>query len=103
MEIPMTRNILAAVVALCAALTGCSKLGPQKKNPDAEPPAAAQNRLYEVDLSKPEGPMMQILRAAQDRDEEEFKASFAPTINTSRFDENLFRKFRRKVLQGKVT
>ena len=96
----LTRNLLLGAVAI--ATGACSKIGPQKPK-NAEPPAASNKELYQVDLSKPEGPMFQVLRAAQDRDLDLFRASFAPTADTSAYDETAFRKFRKKVLTNKVT
>lgn len=92
-------SILLAAASLAAG--ACGRIGPQKR--EAEPPPVNNKDLYQVDLAKPEGPMFQLLRAAQERDLALFKASFAPTIDTSRFDEQVFRKFRKKVLTNKVT
>ena len=96
------REIMALVLAGVALGTGaCGKLGPQKRG--AEPATVNNKDLYQVDLSKPDGPMYQILRAAQDRDLTLFKQSFAPTVDVSHFDETAFRKFRKKVLTNKIT
>jgi hypothetical protein len=91
--------LLLAGTALAAG--ACGKLGPQKR--EAEPPVVNNKDLYQVDLTKPDGPMYQVFRAAQERDLALFKASFAPSMDTSRFDENAFRKFRKKVLTNKIT
>ena len=96
------REIMALLLAGVALGTGaCGKLGPQKRS--AEPGTVNNKDLYQVDLSKPEGPMYQILRAAQDRDLALFKQSFAPDVDVSHFDEQAFRKFRKKVLTNKIT
>jgi hypothetical protein len=92
-------SLLLAGASLAAG--ACGKIGPQKR--EAEPPPANNKDLYQVDLTKPEGPMYQMLRAAQDRDIALFKASFAPSVDASKFDEQVFRKFRKKVLTNKVT
>lgn len=94
----MTVAVILTAAALAAA--GCSKLGPQKAT---EPPSVEQKGVYVVDLTKPDGPMNQILKAAQDRDLTLFKSSFAPTVDTARIDEVAFRKFRKKVLTNKVS
>jgi hypothetical protein len=100
----MTRRLRTTTMfALCLAAlaaAGCSKLGPQKAT---EPPAVEQKGVYVVDLTKPEGPMNQMLRAAQERDLALFKASFAPSVDVAKVDEVAFRKFRKKVLTNKVT
>ena len=44
-----------------------------------------------------------LVSPAQDRDEELFKASFAPSVEVSRIDAEVFKKFRRKVLTNKLT
>jgi hypothetical protein len=93
----LTSYLLLGAVALAAG--ACSKVGPQKRD---TPPASGGNGLYEVDLSKPEGPMYQLLRAAQDRNQELFKASFAPTAAMSQFDDTAFKKIRTKVLSNKL-
>jgi hypothetical protein len=95
------RELLLLLLAGTLAAGGCGKLGPQKR--DAEPPAVNNKELYQVDLTKPDGPMYQILRAAQERDLALFKASFAPSLDLSKFGENGFRKFRKKVLTNKMT
>jgi len=96
------REIIALALAGFALGAGaCGKLGPQKRS--AEPGAVNNKDLYQVDLSKPEGPMYQILRAAQDRDLALFKQSFAPGVDVSSFDEVAFRKFRKKVLTNRIT
>jgi len=96
------RDIIAlALAGLSVGASACGKLGPQKRS--AEPAPVNNKDLYQVDLSKPEGPMYQILRAAQDRDLALFKQSFAPSVDTSNFDETTFRKFRKKVLTNKIT
>jgi hypothetical protein len=96
------REIIAlALAGLSLAASACGKLGPQKRN--AEPPPVNNKDLYQVDLSKPEGPMYQVLRAAQDRDLALFKQSFAPGVDVSHFDEVAFRKFRKKVLTNRLT
>ena len=79
---------------------GCNKigLGPQK----SDAPTPTNMTLYTPDLTRPDGPMVQIFRAAQDRDPELFKASFAPSVDTSRFEDDLFRKFRKKVLTSAI-
>lgn len=99
----MTRRDLVKIVMAAALLaTGaCGKLGPQKK--DADPAPAANKELYQVDLSKPEGPMYQILRAAQDHDIDMFRKSFAPSVAIANINETGFRKFRNKVLRNKMT
>lgn len=99
----MTRRSLIAVLIAGAALWvgACGKLGPQKR--DAEPPAQNNKALYEVDLSKPDGPMYQILRAAQDRNIDLFRQSFAPSVDIAHVNEQGFGKFRRKVLRNKMT
>jgi len=103
----MTKNTLAAalVATLCLAVVGCGTVGPKRKNGPAEPttPATGKNELYEPDLTKPDGPMLQMLRSAQDRNEEMFKASFAPNVEGNKIDSELFKKFRRKVLTNKLT
>jgi hypothetical protein len=96
------RDIIAlALAGFSLGASACGKLGPQKRG--AEPAPVNNKDLYQVDLSKPEGPMYQILRAAQDRDLALFKQSFAPDVDTSHFDETTFRKFRKKVLTNKIT
>jgi hypothetical protein len=102
----MTTKTLAGVLAVTLGLSaaGCGTIGPKRKNPGGQSPAEApKEQVYEPDLSKPDGPMLQILRAAQDRDEAKFKASFAPTLDLSRLDTEFFKKFRRKVLTNKIT
>jgi hypothetical protein len=97
-------TITAAALLLTAlGASGCSSLGlgPQPEAPAA--PEGDKNRLYTVDMTKPEGPMYQILRAAQERDEKMFKEALAPDINASLMDEVAFRKFRKKVLSNKTT
>lgn len=94
----LTSYLLLGAVAL--AVSACSKVGPQKR--DTPPPATGAGGLYEVDLTKPEGPMYQLLRAAQDRNQELFKASFAPTADLSQFDDTAFKKIRTKVLSNKL-
>ena len=96
----LAKNLLLGAAAL--AIGACNRVGPQPKR-DGQPPPAAKSELYEVDLSKPDGPMYQILRAAQERDEDLFKASFAPTVDMTKFDDAAFRKFRKKVLSNKIT
>jgi predicted small lipoprotein YifL len=98
----MKRIFVGAAIALTLAIVfaGCGGLGPQKK-PDSGQPVTS-GRLYEVDMTKPEGPMMQALRAAQEKDIELFKSSFSPDIDLARIDEALFRKLRKKVLTNKV-
>ena len=99
----LKQTLTAAVVAaLVCAAAGCNRLGlgPQKR---AEEPAAVSGKLYEPDMRKPDGPMLQVLRAAQERDFQLFKASFAPSVDTSRIDEELFRRLRKKVLTNRVT
>jgi hypothetical protein len=92
---------MAVVLAGAALGAGaCGRLGPQKRN--AEPAPANNKDLYQVDLTKPEGPMYQILRAAQDRDLALFKQSFAPSVDLSSFDETTFRNFRKKVLTNRL-
>lgn len=95
--------ILLALLAVALAVGACSSVGPQKKESAAEPAKPDSKALYEYDLSKPEGPMYQMLRAAQERDETLFRASFAPSVDASRLSENAFRKFRKKVLGNRVT
>ncbi len=97
----MQRRMMIMLLGSALAVGACGKIGPQKRDPEA--PAGNNKTPYEVDLTKPEGPMFQIMRAAQDRDLALFKASFAPSIDTSRFDEEMFRKFRKKVLSNKVS
>jgi hypothetical protein len=103
----MTKNTLAAtlLVTLCLAVVGCGTVGPKRKNGPAEPttPATGKNELYEADMTKPDGPMLQMLRSAQERNEELFRASFAPNVEGNRSDADLFKKFRRKVLTNKIT
>src|SRR3954447_18129851 len=99
----MTRREIMALLLAGASLAAgaCSKIGPQKRAAD---PAPVNNKeLYQVDLSKPHGPMYQLLRAAQERNIDLFRASFAPTIDAAAYDEARFRKFRKKVLTNKVT
>lgn len=100
----MTKRIALIALALAVALAAgaCGKLGPQKRQQPAEP-AQNNKQLYEVDLTKPEGPMYQILRAAQERNYDLFKQSFAPSVAQTKFDEKAFTKFRQKVLMNKVT
>jgi hypothetical protein len=101
----MTTKTLAGALAavLCVGTFGCG-LGPKKRNTQQNPPAPApRDQVYEPDLSKPDGPMLQMLRSAQERDEELFKASFAPSVNVARMDTEVFKKFRRKVLTNKLT
>ncbi|HQR39429.1 MAG TPA: hypothetical protein PLF26_13635 [Blastocatellia bacterium] len=100
----MTRRLrtMTALLLGAAALAafGCSKLGPQKP---AEPPSAEPKGVYIVDLTKPDGPLNQIMKAAQERDLTLFKASFAPSVDTAKVDEVAFRKFRKKVLTNKIS
>jgi hypothetical protein len=106
MEITMTTKTLAGTLAalLCFASAGCGTIGPKKKNNQQSPTTnAPKEQLYEADLTKPDGPMLQMLRSAQDRDEELFRASFAPSVEASRIDADVFKKFRRKVLTNKLT
>jgi len=91
--------LLLAGVSIGA--TACGKLGPQKR--EAEPAPVNNKELYQVDLSKPEGPMYQMLRAAQERNLDLFKQSFAPSMDVSHVNETGFRKFRKKVLTNKMT
>lgn len=98
-----TEPILLTILAGALALGACSSVGPKKKEGAAEPPKAAQTALYEYDLTKPDGPMYQMLRAAQERDEALFRASFAPSVDTSWLNENAFRKFRKKVLGNHIS
>src|SRR4051812_34017315 len=100
----MTRRDLMTIVlagAVLATTAACGKLGPQKKEADPAPPDNKQ--LYQVDLSKPEGPMYQILRAAQEHDIDLFRQSFAPSVEIANINETGFRKFRNKVLRNKMT
>lgn len=102
MQIRMAITLIVLVSA-AAALAGCRGVGPQKKEGAPETAKGENRELYQYDLSKPDGPMYQMLRAAQDRDEELFRASFAPTMDASRISEATFRKFRKKVLGNQVT
>lgn len=95
--------ILLAILAGALTLGACAGVGPQKKEGAGEPAKADSKALYEYDLSKPDGPMYQMLRAAQERDEVLFRASFVPTAEASRMSETAFRKFRKKVLGNQVT
>jgi hypothetical protein len=99
----MTRRQLMAILLAGASMgaAACGKLGPQKK--DAEPAPVNTKDLYQVDLSKPDGPMYQMLRAAQERDLDLFRQSFAPSMDVSHMSETGFRKFRKKVLTNKMT
>ncbi len=98
-----TEPILLAILAGALAFGACSGVGPKKKEGAAEPPKADSKALYEYDLTKPEGPMYQMLRGAQERDEALFRASFAPSVDTAWLNENAFRKFRKKVLSNQIT
>lgn len=97
-------SIAAALLLAALGATGCGSvgLGPQKEAP-AVPDKGSKAELYEVDLSKPEGPMYQMLRAAQERDEEMFKQALAPDADVAMVDEIAFRSFRKKVLTNKIT
>ena len=94
----LTHTLLIGALAL--TFGACDKVGPQK--PSAPAPAGGGNTLYEVDLTKPEGPMNQMLRAAQERNQELFRASFAPEADMSQFDDTTFKKIRTKVLSNKL-
>ena len=98
-----TRTTLASLIRAAAlAATGCSKLGlgPQARK-DA-PPKATSGELYTPDPSKPDGPMLQILRAAQDKDENAFRESFAPDADPMWRNPEVFKKLRQKVLTNKI-
>jgi len=100
----MTRREIMALLLAGASMAASAcggKIGPQKRGAD---PAPVNNKeLYQVDMSKPDGPMYQLLRAAQERNIDLFKSSFAPTVDVSGYDEARFIKFRKKVLTNKVT
>lgn len=105
MENPMKKNsfvVAVAALAIALAVAGCDKIGPKKKN-EPPPPVGGKNVLYEPDMSKPDGPMLQVLRGAQDRDENLIRASFAPEYDLSRLDDASFKQFRRKVLLNRIT
>ena len=99
----MLKQLLSvAAIAAVLAAAGCGEagLGPQPKS-QGDPKAGST--LYEYDTARPDGPMLQVLRAAQERDEELFRAAFAPEVDTSRLSKETFNKFRQKVLKGKLT
>jgi len=100
-----TKNepILIVIMACALALGACSGVGPKKKEAAGEQAKSDSKALYEPDLSKPDGPLLQMLRAAQDRDEALFRASFAPNVDTAWMSEEGFKKFRKKVLSSNVT
>lgn len=96
------KAFLAASLACLVLTTACSSVGPQKKqNTGAQ--GVDPTKLYEVDLTKPEGPTLQMLRAAQEKNIDLFKKSFLPTVDLSKFDDKAFQKFRTKVLSAAVT
>jgi hypothetical protein len=100
----MTNRTTLASLILAGALaaTGCSKLGlgPQAKKDTA--PRASTGELYQPDPSKPDGPMLQMLRAAQDKDETSFVSSFAPDADPMWRNPEVFKKLRQKVLTNKI-
>lgn len=98
----LKRMLSCAALAAVLAAAGCSEagLGPKPK-PEGDPKAGTT--LYEYDPTKPDGPVLQALRAAQERNEELFRSAFAPEIDVSRLHKETFGKLRQKVLKGKVT
>src|SRR5688500_10829569 len=99
----MLKQLLTgATLVAFLGLAGCGEagLGPQ---PKAQGDPKAGSTLYEYDPAKPDGPVLQVLRAAQERDEDRFKAAFSPEIDAQRLSKETFNKFRQKVLKGKLT